>query len=90
MNEVIELYDDEILQEIKDKRTQKNLSMGDIIVMQCVICVLIIVILIALNFIKPDLTQDIITEIKSEIQKPMGTNDDLLGLYKDFLKIFNG
>ena len=52
------------------RNRKKYVSVGDVVLMQCIICVIIIIFLAVLNLLKPDLTNEILRGFKQNLDKP--------------------
>lgn len=66
-----------------------TISLGQIILFQCVICVLIVVAIIILNYAKPDMTKDFLHNCHIQIDSDFNYKHELTDIVSKLTKIIN-
>ena len=95
MDDDNQFYDDEMFEEIKQQREipqelfqgkkKANTTVGDIVLMQFILCVLIIIALAATNLIKPEMTNNILFEFKQHIDKPFEFKSEISNIFNQII-----
>ena len=76
-----EVIDDaDIFEEIKKKRQVNDIKTGDIITMQCILCIILAIIFIAINMLLPKISNQLIEKYKSETSLSSDVNDTLVAI----------
>ena len=68
---------------------KKQVSLGDIVLLQCKLCVMIIISFVILNFIKKKLTNNNLNNFKIEIDKPFEFKKEIAEIYEKLSKYIN-
>jgi len=99
MEDVIKLYDNEIQEENFEQSSEDteeyhsykkaNTTLGDVILIQCILCVLIIIALAVLNLVKPELTNDILHDFKQQLDKPFELKNEMNDIISNIIGSFN-
>jgi len=98
MEDVIQLYDDNLFEEIKGKRDipnheqenfKKSTTIGDVILIQFIICLLIIIAIATLNIFKPELTNNLLFEFKQNLDKPFDYKKEFSDVITNIVGYFN-
>ena len=74
MEEIINIDAPGIDEESFNEEVKKGVTLGDIIIIQLILCVLIILALAVSNIFKPEITNEILHNINSELKKPFRNN----------------
>lgn len=73
MEEEIKVFDDDLNEYEKEKEDEvfheKRVTVGDVITIQLILCILIVITIIVLNIITPDVTDEVVKYAKSQIDK---------------------
>lgn len=69
MDEFIELVDENLEDEINYENSKADKTLGDVILIQLILCVILIIALAVLNLIKPEMTNNILFDFKQNIDK---------------------
>lgn len=72
--------DSEFFEEIKKKRQANDIKTGDIITMQCIICIILAIIVVMINMLLPKISNQIIEKYKSETTISSDVNDTLVAI----------
>ncbi len=70
-------------------KSSMSISLGQIILFQCVICVLIVVAIIILNYAKPDMTKDFLHQCHIQIDSDFNYKQELTDIISKLTKIIN-
>ncbi len=68
---------------------KRQIRLGDIILMQFILCVLIVLALVACNYIKHDLSSEILNNCKIEINKPFEYKQEIAEIFSKLSKLIN-
>lgn len=68
---------------------KRQVRLGDIILMQFILCVLIVLALVACNYIKHDLSREILNNCKIEINKPFEYKQEIAEIFSKLFKLIN-
>ncbi len=68
-------------------KSSMTISLGQIILFQCVICVLIVVAIIILNYSKPDMTKDFLHNCHIQIDSDFNYKQELTNIISKLIKI---
>lgn len=70
-------------------KSSMSISLGQIILFQCLICVLIVVAIIILNYAKPDMTKDFLHNCHIQIDSDFNYKHELTDLISKLTKLIN-
>jgi len=100
MEDVIKLYDNEIQEGNFEQSSEgseeeyhsykkANTTLGDVIMIQCILCVLIIIALAVLNLVRPELTNEILRDFKQHLDKPFELKNEMNDIVSSIIGSFN-
>ncbi len=89
MEEIINIDAPGIDEESFNEEVKKGVTLGDIIIIQLILCVLIILALAVSNIFKPEITNEILHNINSELKKPFDYQKELADIYDKLSQYIN-
>ncbi len=72
--------DDDIIEEIKNKRKVNDIKIGDIITTQCILCIILAIIFVIINMLLPKLSSQIVGNYHSYNDVNSEVNDTLIAI----------
>ena len=76
-----EVIDDEdIIEDIKNKRKSNDIKTGDIITMQCILCISLAIIFVIINMLLPKITSEVISKYQYETTESSDLNNTLVSI----------
>lgn len=74
MEEEIKILDEDVKEYEKEKEEinsgERCVTVGDVITIQLILCIIIAITIVVLNIVKPDVTKEIMEYTKSQLNKP--------------------
>lgn len=87
-------YDEGIFEEIKSKRIlfdepTQGIKMADILLCQMIICILIVITLFVMNYLRSDITYSVLSEVKNNMDKSFEYKSELKSIISHVLELIN-
>ena len=93
MEEEIKILDQDVEEYEKEKddeiSKQKHVTVGDIIIIQLILCILVVITIVVLNIAKPDITSEIIKNAKIQLDKPYQMSREITEVFEEIKEILN-
>jgi len=93
MEEEIKILDEDVKEYEKEKNDtvfhERRVTVGDVITMQLILCVLIVITIVVLNIIKPEITNEVMNYAKAQLDKPYQMSAEMTEVVEKIKDIFN-
>lgn len=81
--------DTDIIEQIREKYKEKDAKLGDIITMQCILCIILAIAFILVNILLPKLSAEVVEKYHAESASDSKVNDALVSVVEIISKFMN-